>query len=55
MKYTAPMTFPPVMGYNVSSLAVEVGIDVRNIMVDDAVFARPNQDDVCAIAELTAC
>jgi len=54
MKDTAPMTFPPVMGYNMSGLAVEVGIDARNIMVDDAVFARPNQDDVCAIAELTA-
>ncbi|WP_373064898.1 NADP-dependent oxidoreductase [Gemmatimonas sp.] len=51
MKDTAPLTFPHVMGYDVSGLVVEVGSDVRNIKVGDAVFARPNQDDAGAIAE----
>jgi len=51
MKDTAPLTFPHVMGYDVSGLVVEVGSDVRNIKVGDAVLARPNQDDAGAIAE----
>jgi len=51
MKDTAPLTFPHVMGYDVSGLVVDVGSDVRNIKIGDAVFARPNQDDAGAIAE----
>lgn len=51
MKDMMPLTFPHVMGYDVSGEVVEIGKDVRTIKVGDAVFARPNQDDAAAIAE----
>lgn len=51
MKDFIPLTFPHVIGYDVSGEVIEVGKDVRNINVGDAVFARPNQEDAGAIAE----
>ena len=51
MKELLPLTFPHVMGYDVSGLVVEVGKDVVNVKVGDAVLARPNQDDAGSIAE----
>ncbi len=45
------LSFPHVMGYDVSGTVVEVGKDVRNVEVGDEVFARPNQEDAGAIAE----
>jgi NADPH:quinone reductase-like Zn-dependent oxidoreductase len=51
MKDMMPLTFPHVMGYDVSGEVIEVGKDVRTVKVGDAVYARPNQDDAAAIAE----
>lgn len=51
MKEMMPLTFPHVMGYDVSGDVVEVGKDVKTVKVGDAVYARPNQDDAAAIAD----
>lgn len=48
---SSPLTFPHVMGYDVSGEVVEVGKDVTRCRVGDAVFARPNQEDAGAIAD----
>ncbi len=51
MKDMLPISFPYVMGYDVSGVVVEVGHDVKNVKVGDAVFARPNQTDAGSLAE----
>lgn len=51
LKDSMPLSFPYVMGFDVSGEIVEIGKDVRQCKVGDAVFARPNQDDAGAIAE----
>ena len=51
MKEIMPLSFPHVMGYDVSGEVVEVGEGVSAFKVGDAVFARPNQEDAGAIAE----
>lgn len=51
MKDRMPLTFPHVMGYDVSGMVVDVGKDVTRYQVGDAVFARPNLEDAGAIAE----
>ena len=45
------LSFPHIMGYDLSGLVVEVGKDVRSVKVGDEVFARPNQEDAGSIAE----
>ena len=51
MKEVLALSFPHVMGYDVSGTVVEVGRDVHRVKVGDTVFARPNQADAGAIAE----
>lgn len=51
MKDMMPLTFPFVMGYDVSGVITEVGKDVTAFKVGDEVYARPNQEDAGAVAE----
>ncbi len=51
IKDMTPLTFPHVMGYDISGEVTQVGKHVTRCKVGDAVFARPNQDDAGAIAE----
>ncbi len=51
LKEMLPLTFPHVMGYDVSGVVVEVGEQVKKVKVGDAVYARPNQEDAGAMAE----
>jgi len=51
IKDNIPLSFPHVMGYDISGEVVEIGKNVTRCKVGDAVYARPNQDDAGAIAE----
>ena len=51
LKEMLPLTFPHVMGYDVSGVVVEVGEQVKKVKAGDAVYARPSQEDAGAMAE----
>jgi NADPH:quinone reductase-like Zn-dependent oxidoreductase len=51
MKDNIPLSFPHVMGFDVSGEITEVGKDVTGFKIGDAVFARANQQDAGAIAQ----
>ena len=51
LKDSMPLSFPFVMGFDVSGEIVEIGQDVRHFKVGDAVFARPKQEDAGAVAQ----
>ncbi|MEL7516764.1 MAG: NADP-dependent oxidoreductase [Pseudomonadota bacterium] len=52
MKDNIPLQFPHVMGFDVSGVITSVGSEVSGFKVGDAVFARANQEDAGAIAEI---
>lgn len=52
MKDRIPLSFRHVMGYDVSGEITEVGKGVTAFEVGDAVFARANQEDAAAIAQI---
>ncbi|KEP69423.1 zinc-binding dehydrogenase [Thioclava dalianensis] len=52
MKENMPLDFPHVMGFDVSGVITQLGADVTGFNVSDAVFARPNQQDAGAIAQI---
>jgi NADPH:quinone reductase-like Zn-dependent oxidoreductase len=47
-----PLTFPHVMGYDVSGIITAIGDDVTGFKVGDAVFARAHQEDAGALARV---
>lgn len=51
LKEMIPVSFPYVMGYDVSGVVTETGANVTKVKVGDAVYARPNQDDAGSLAE----
>ena len=52
MKDSIPLHFPHVMGFDVSGVITCVGSKVSGFKVGDAVFARANQEDAGAIAQV---
>ncbi|MDA3838821.1 MAG: NADP-dependent oxidoreductase [Candidatus Delongbacteria bacterium] len=51
MKDMMPISFPYIMGYDVSGVVLEVGDKVRKFKKGDEVFSRPNQMQAGSIAE----
>lgn len=51
MKDMMPITFPYIMGYDVSGVVVEVGAKVSKFKIGDEVYSRPNQMSAGSIAE----
>ncbi len=51
MKDRMPISFPYIMGYDVSGVITEVGDEVKNFEVGDEVYARPSQEQSGSIAE----
>lgn len=51
LKEMMPISFPFVMGYDVSGVVTEVGNNVSTFKIGDEVYARPNQEDKGAVAE----
>jgi len=52
LKDMIPLTFPHVMGYDVSGIITAIGADVTGFKMGDAVFARAHQEDAGALAEV---
>ncbi|MCK0097673.1 NADP-dependent oxidoreductase [Yoonia sp. F2084L] len=52
MKDNIPLEFPHVMGFDVAGEVTEIGKDVTGFNVGDAVYARANQQDAGAIAQI---
>lgn len=52
MKDNIPLEFPHVMGFDVAGEITEIGKDVTGFRVGDAVYARANQQDAGAIAQV---
>jgi len=50
LKEMLALSFPHVMGYDVSGVVVEVGSSVSSVQLGDSVLARPNQEDAGGIA-----
>ena len=52
VKDIIPLTFPHVMGYDVSGVITAIGADVTGFKVGDAVFARAHQEDAGSLADV---